>query len=433
MSDIFSLTIITALILFNGVFVAAEFAVVSASRIMIEAHARRGNFAARRLYEILENPRRQDRYIATAQLGITLASLGLGMFGEHYLATLFYGWLRNLNLGGWLEAHALASFLTIAFLTYFHIVLGEMIPKALALARAERSALLVTPLMLVFERAMYPLVSAANGLANSLLRFLGVRRELGGHHYLSPEELEVVIEESRKGGALGTELARVVRELFDFESLMAREVMVPRVRVTGIPVGANSDRIREIVLSDPHTLYPVYRESLDHIVGQVHVKDLLKCVRAGGIRPGGDVRPISFIPETVHLERVLTEMRESGTSMVVVLDEHGGTAGIVTMEDLFEEVAGDIEEGAAGKPGMRWQQPGRRLQAAGVTRLEEVGERFGRDLEHPEVETVTGLVLALLGRPPRVGDRVEYEGLCFEVVSVEGYAVEDCLIFSSEA
>jgi CBS domain containing-hemolysin-like protein len=431
MSDVISLSFIIVLIFFNGIFVTAEFAVVSASRVMVEAFAKRGNFAARRLQNILENPVRQDRYIATAQLGITLASLGLGMYGEHYLAGLFYGWLQNLHFGGWLEAHALASFLTIVFLTYFHIVLGEMIPKALALARAETSALFVTPVMLVFERVMYPLVFAANGLANSLLRFLRVKRELGGHHYLSPEELEVVIEESRKGGALEPELARVVRELFDFENLMAREVMVPRVKVTGIPIGATSAQIRESVLSDPHTLYPVYRENLDRIVGQVHVRDLLECVGAGLLR-AGDVRPITFLPETVHLEQVLTAMRESASSMVVVLDEHGGTAGIVTMEDLFEEVAGEIDEGPGKKPGLSWQQPGRRLQAPGVSRLEEVGELFGKELEHPEVESVTGLVLALLGRPPRVGDRVEYGGLSFEVTLIEGYSVEECLIRSSE-
>jgi CBS domain containing-hemolysin-like protein len=427
MSDLLSVTIIMLLILFNGVFVAAEFAVVTASRIMIEGLAKRGSFAARRLHAILEQPARQDRYIATAQLGITLASLGLGMYGEHYLASIFYHWLQKIHFGGWLEAHVLASFLTIVFLTYFHIVIGEMIPKALALARAENSALLVTPLMLISEKVMYPLVFVANGLANSLLRFLGVRRELGGHHYLSAEELEVVIEESRKGGALGTELARVVRELFDFESLIAEEVMVPRVKVTGIPLGASSAQIREILLSDPHTLYPVYRESLDRIVGQVHVRNLLECVQAGRIRPG-DVRPISFLPETVHLEQVLTEMRESGTSMIVVLDEHGGTAGIVTMEDLFEEVAGNIEEGAGEKPSMAWQQPGHTLQARGVTRLEEVGDQFGRLLEHPEVKTVTGLILTLLRRPPVVGDRVGYKGFEFEVTAVAGYAVEECRI-----
>lgn len=413
--------VVVVLILLNGLFVAAEFAVVTVPRASVERRAARGERWALFLKRTVEDPRLLDRYIATAQLGITLASLGLGMYGEHllaeWLAGVFAGW--GMGDGRWIGAHALASIVAIAFLTYWHVVVGEMVPKALALQKAEATVFAVTPLMRGIQLVMLPLVVGLNGVGNALMAALGVRRTgHGGESYRTPEELEYIVRESQAGGLLRKESARVVQELLDFGELTAREVMVPRVQVRGIPESASPGEIRAILESAPHTRYPVYRGSLDQVVGSVHVRDLLVDGSDQPVLVRSAIQPIPFIPESLGLDRVLEALHRGAARMAVVMDEHGGTAGLVTIEDIFEEVVGEVEgvpelsRGAAGE-----------VRALGRVRLETLGELLGRELEHEEVDTLSGLVLDLLGRPARVGDRVRWEGLEVEVLSVEGHGV----------
>ncbi len=420
--------IVFVLILLNGLFVAAEFAIVGAPRIAIERRAARGNRTARRVHRILTEPRQQARFIATAQLGITLASLGLGMYGEHTLAL----WLEDVFAGfgelAWLPAHALASVLAVGLLTYLHIVLGEMVPKSLALQYAERTVLAIVPVMLAIELALYPLVVALNAIGNGFLRLFGIdRRAASTEHYYSTEELQYIIQESQEGGLLREESAGVLRELFEFNELDAGEVMVPRVRIRGIPDDADAEDVVEILRSSRHTRYPVYTGDLDHIVGYVHVRDLLQRVIAGAAFAPEDVHPLAYLPETSPADVVLQTMHEAQTEMVVVMDEHGGTAGIVVLEDLFEEVVGQIEEGVTAHPEV-YLDPDGRLHAEGTVRVSEVGEQLGQVLEHEEVDTVSGLILALLNRPPVPGDAVVFDGVRFVVAAVEGHGVRECIV-----
>lgn len=422
--------VVAVLVLLNGLFVAAEFAIIGAPRASIDRRAAEGQPAARRVRRILHDPRRQDRYIATAQLGITLASLGLGMYGEHALAEWLAGRLHALGLGetGTLvSAHVLASILAIAVLTYVHIVVGEMVPKSLALMRAEQTVLGITRPMLAIQTALYPLVVGLNGIGNGFLRLVGVRRELSAGHYHTPEELEYIVRESQEGGLLRAEAGRVLRELFAFGALTAGEAMVPRVHVAGLPLGATPDDLRARLGAEAHTRYPVYEGDLDHIVGVVHIKDVLRLLREGRPLTRDDVRPTAFLPETIELDRVLEAMHAARTQLVVVMDEHGGTAGILTIEDLGEEAVGEVEEGTDAPSDVVRVGPGRVL-VYGVVRLDEVGEALGHAVEHEEVDTVSGLVLTLLERPPEVGDVVTYEGLRFEVTEVLGHGVERCLV-----
>lgn len=416
------------LIALNGLFVAAEFAIIGVPRASIERRADNGNRVARLVRSILRNPRNQDRYIATAQLGITFASLGLGMYTEHHLAH----WLVNLfdALGGarWVFAHTLASVLAILIVTYFHIVLGEMVPKSLALQHAERTALWVSPPMLWIKYLGYPLVLALNGTGILLLKLVGIDRQSGSDEQLhSAEELRLIVNESLEGGMIGPETGQVVRELFDFPELTAGEVMVPRIRMIGIPIGTGPQGLRDVLAESPHTRYPVYEENMDQVVGMVHVKDILRLVQAGESLAAPTLSALRYLPETARLDAVLQALQENGNQMVIVMDEYGGTAGLITTEDLFDELVGEIDDEPVESTD-EVSEPGEPLLVDGTSRLDEVGDLLNMSLEHEEVDTVSGLVLMLLGGPPEIGDRVEYEGLAFEVSEVEGHGVKQCLV-----
>ncbi|MEX2264777.1 MAG: hemolysin family protein [Bryobacteraceae bacterium] len=415
------LLVIFALIALNGLFVAAEFALIGVPRAAVERRAARGERVAKLLAAILANPRLQDQYIATAQIGITFASIGLGMYGEQTIARWIEGWLLALGPAGRFAEHAVASVLAILTLTYFHIVLGEMIPKTLALQHAQRTSLWITPVMSWVRIAFYPLVISLNGLGNRILRLMGINRDAGVHQYHTPEELELVIEESEKGGLLDRRSADLMRELLKLKELTAAEIMIPRVGVNGLEVGASAAELKAILQRSSHTRYPVYQESLDSIVGFVHIKDLLPLLLRGGTLEQSQVRAVTFIPQAMPADDVVDTMRSADSQMVVVMDEHGGTAGVITEKDVLDQLMGEIHEDEE-QPEV-WRDAERRLNVAGTFLLSSLGEELGMELQHEEVDTVSGLILTILGRPPRTGDRVEYMGIRFEVTAVKGRGV----------
>ncbi len=431
MNEILLLAIVVLLLVTaNGFFVAAEFAIIGAQRASIEYEASRGSRLAERVMRILASPRRVDRYIATAQVGITAASLGLGMYGEHTLADWIALRLEPLGVSRWIAVHMLASIVAVAILTYLHIVLGEMVPKALALQRANRAVLYVSPLIEALERALFPLVVGLNGIGNGLLRLAGVTRHAEAERYHSPEELQLIIEESREGGVLRGESGRIVRELLEFSDLTAGQAMVPRVRTVGIPDGADTKMLRTIIRSSPHTRYPIYTTDLDHITGSIHIKELLRHLQSGRSVRSSEARALPHVPRTLALNEVLGAMRRHRTQMAVVMDEYGGTAGLITIEDLFEEVVGEIEEDRQRVPITR--DDAGRLLAHGTVRLKDAGDALGTEFEHPEVQTISGLVLALLGRPPVKGDVVYWKGVRILVTTVAGRGVANATVTLEE-
>jgi CBS domain containing-hemolysin-like protein len=419
--------IVLLLVVANGLFVAAEFAIVGVPRASVEHQASQGGRLARRVATILSDPKLQDRYIATTQIGISVASLGLGMYGEHVFAGWIAARLNPIDLGQWVAVHAVASAMAVAGLTYLHIVIGEMIPKAFALQRAERTVLYVSPVIQALQTLILPLVVALNAMGNWVLRMIGVRRqEVDSERYHTTEELQFIVQESQEGGLLRGESGRILRELFEFGDLTAGEVMVPRVRVKGIAVGTGPDELRKIVREQPHTRYPIYTTDLDNIIGSLHIKEVLRHLIANRPVVALDARPLPYVPGPAPLDEVMSAMRRHEAHMAVVMDQHGGTAGIVTIEDLFAEVVGDIEEGK-GRPPIVSDTSGR-LRVRGGVRLSEVGEALAYVIEHPRVTTVSGLVLALLGRPASIGDVVTYQNITIEVTSVAGRGVQEALI-----
>ena len=414
-----TLLFLALLILLNAIFVAAEFAMIGAPRHLVGQRAKEGSRKAAALYRLLTDAARQDQYVATAQLGITFASLGLGMYGEHALAHWFIKLFSVAGVSGLAVAHTAASVCAVGILTYLHIVFGEMVPKSLALFYARQSAFALFTPMKAARAVFYPLVICLNSLGNLILRLLGVRVAQPVAAGIPLEELRLIVSESGREGVLNEESVKLLLELFDLTRRSAAEVMVPRIHVNGIPLGASAEELKSVVSIHPQTRYPVYEESIDEIKGVVHVKDLLKRILSGSALEPEDVRKVLFIPTTARLDSFINTMNVERAQFVVVIDEHGGTAGIVALEDIFEEVL-DREN---------TREKSRRpcpIRVPGTLRVDELGEIFGLTLVHPEVVTVSGLVMTLLGRAPQVGDEVQFGKIKLTVTARERMGVAEC-------
>ena len=428
MEILIPIAIIIILVLANGLFVAAEFAIVGAPRASVEHQASQGSRLAQRVLRVLEDPTLQDRYIATTQIGISVASLGLGMYGEHWLADQIQPWFVRFETLGWIASHTVASVIAVAILTYLHIVIGEMVPKALALQKADKTALYVSPLIRGLQHAILPLVVSLNGVGNRLLRLVGIeRREVERERYHTAEELEFIVRESQEGGLLRGEAGEILRDLFEFGDRTAGEVMVPRVLLTGIPVGAEPDELRAIVRSHPHTRYPVYSGDLDNIIGSLHIKEILRHLVSNQPVAARDARALPYVPGPAYLDEVLAAMRRFRAQMAIVMDQHGGTAGLVTIEDIFEEVVGDIEDEGRARRAIVREADGR-VRVRGTVRLDEAGEALGSSIEYQKVTTISGLVLLLLNRPAQAGDVVTYRNVRIEVASIAGRGVGEAVL-----
>ena len=411
---------VLVLVLMNAFFVAAEFALVGSRRSRIDQLAEEGESGAKAVQLALRN---LDRYISGTQLGITLASLALGWIGEPALATMVDSGLALVGIrprDGLIHTTAgvATAFLVITFL---HIVLGELAPKSIALVAPERvSMYLARPLML-FSRVMSPFITLLNTVANALLRVIGVDPAGGGHQNVhSADELRLLVMQARAQGTLNETDSMMLAGVFDFHEKKARDVMRPRTEVAAIPLDATDDEVWKILRTERYSRYPVIGESLDDVLGVFLAKDLW--LHQGPFTLKQFLRQPLFIPDSRPAERVLDDLRKTRAHMAVVLDEYGGTAGIITMEDLVEEVVGDIadEYDAASREALETDGV---LELAGSLSLIDVRSDYRVLVPEGDWTTLGGYVFNALGRLPRVGDRVTIPGCELEVVAMDGRRV----------
>jgi CBS domain containing-hemolysin-like protein len=419
-SVLLGLGAVVVLVLANAFFVAAEFALVGARKTRLDELARTGDGKARLARRAVQS---LDRYISATQLGITLASLGLGWIGEPALAHVIEGgfaWLPAAAAA--VATHAVASVVAFAIITVLHIILGELVPKALALLYPEEISGWVAAPLMGFAWVMALPIALLNGTANRLLRLMHINPPGETERLHSPEEIRMLVEQSTEGGSLLQRDARLLEGVFEFSEKTAQEVMTPRTQMVALEAELTVERAADEVAAAGRSRYPVYTDSLDEIVGVVHAKDILAALRA---HPGRTVRenmrPPLFVPGTREVEDVLADMKRLKTHLAVVLDEYGGTAGLVTMEDLLEEIVGPIYDEYDPQVKAR---PAGAPQLDGAMPISDFNSEYGESLYDTDYTTIGGYVFGQLGRLPRPGDRVAAGAHLLEVVEMEGRRVK---------
>ncbi|HEY0170730.1 MAG TPA: hemolysin family protein [Pyrinomonadaceae bacterium] len=416
------LVAIIVLVFANGFFVAAEFALVGVRRSRIETLAESGDGRALRLITVLDN---LNAYLSASQLGITLASLGLGWLGEPTVAHLLEGPLKDAGLSEtWI--HVISFFIAFAVVTALHIVLGEQAPKLFGLQRAESVALSTALPMQLFYRVFSLPIRALDSASAAVVRPLGIRADASHASTYTEAELRHVIDMSRQGGHIEAEEQRLIHGVFEFADAEVREAMVPRTNVTGISAGADFAEARAAFREHGYSRLPVYRERLDDVVGVLFRRDIEDFL--DGTRHAADfdaaalAHPPLFMPATAKLGSALKQMRDSRTHLAFVIDEHGGLEGIVTLEDLLEEIVGEIDDeyDEEAKSQIVAQPDGTYL-LDGMLAVRDANRHFPA-LDLPEdghYTTLAGFLLARAGRLLKAGDTVEHEGATFRVERVE--------------
>jgi CBS domain containing-hemolysin-like protein len=417
--------VIATLILINGLFVAAEFSIIGVRKSQMERLAEEGNQTADWVRNVLDDNRRTDRWIATAQLGITLASLGLGMYGEPAIAHLIeeplHDWFGLTGAG----VHTVSFVIALSIITYLHVVMGEMVPKSMALQKPEGTVLSLTRPMRFSGRVLSIPVTVLNQIGLLVLRVLRISPPAEGSRLYTAEDLEHIITESSAGGLVDDFEQELAANIFDFSERQVGHVMTHRTSITAIPVSASEPHILELVASTPVSRVPVYRDNIDDIVGVLHIKDFIRQQLAE--KPfdlGALVREPFFVPETLPVGELLTILRAQHQHMAIVIDEHGGTLGLATLEDLIEEVVGEVQDefDTAEEPPITVVAPGHIL-AQGTVLLDDIDEYVAIDRQGHDVQTVGGLVMAELGRRPYEADEITLGTVTLRVEAVERLSV----------
>jgi CBS domain containing-hemolysin-like protein len=420
---LFRLLAVLLLVAANGFFVASEFALVTVRRTRIDELLRDGNTLARAVKTALDDI---DAYIAAAQLGITMASLGLGWIGEPALAALIepsLAWLPETVAT--ISAHTISIVIAFTIITALHIVLGEQAPKTMAIQQSEKAALFVALPTKLFLTVFKPFIWVLNTASLLIVRGFGFAETTAGHHVPhTEEELKMIVSASTAAGVLAPEEEEMIHNIFEFADLTANQVMVPRTEIVGLPLTAPREEIEAILRQHGFTRYPVYDRSLDSIVGVVNVKELVALLEGTGTL---DLRRVLqtpvVLPESVRVFRLLAAMQANRRHMVVLIDEFGGTAGIVTLRDVLERIVGNVRsEKEAGWPDIE-RVSDREALIDGLLLIQDVNEEFGLGLDEEEYHTIGGYVFGALGRRPEVADVIEAPGCRLMVEALDGMRV----------
>lgn len=406
------------MVVLNGFFVAAEFSLVKVRKTRLAELADDGSGRAQVALDVAS---KLDAYLSACQLGITLASLGLGWLGEPAIATLLEPIFTKIDGWSTVYTHTIAVIIAFIIITFLHIVLGELVPKSLAVQRAETTALNTAGLLRFFYRIFYPAIWTLNGMANSILRLWGLPPANEADLAHTEEELRMLVEASQRHGHLDKLEGKLLDNVFEFSDRVAGEVMVPRQDIVCLYIQDSIDEALKVVKEYGHTRYPLCDDEKDNIIGMVHIRDLI------GVKENPEVKEIAqlkrdilVVPEQIPISHLVQKMRSQRTHMAIVADEFGGTAGLVTIEDLIEELVGEIYDEFDREEFHVIKVSDTEYEINGRVLLEEVSEIIGVEVEEEDVSTIGGYIFSRLGRKPKKGDEVEFDGFLFQVFEITG-------------
>jgi CBS domain containing-hemolysin-like protein len=422
--DLLKLVFVLLLVLANGFFVAAEFSLVSVRRTRIAELVSHGNSSAEAVQKAIENP---DRVIAATQLGITLASLSLGWIGEPALSHLILPLVNlfpNAIQSG--LSHSISAGIAFVLITFLHVVVGELAPKSIALQDPEKTSLMIARPTLWSEIIFKPAIWLLNGTGNALLKLVGVQPATGHELVHSVEELKMLVTASAESGVVEAEESQMLHAIFEFGNLIVRQVMIPRTEMVSVEADTPLNEIISLVSESTYTKFPIYEDSLDQIIGIVHVKDLLSAMQNPDCQQctaRDFAREPIYVPETISVNSLLHHFRADKQHIAIVMDEYGGTAGLVTLEDLLEEIVGEVSDPFDMFIPEIQTQPDGTILIDGLTLIEVVNEQLGLNLKDPDYDTIAGFVLGKLGRIPRLQDTVVGGGVRLRVDAMDGLRI----------
>jgi CBS domain containing-hemolysin-like protein len=415
----FDLMLILLLVFLNGFFVAAEFAMVKVRSTRIEQLVLEGNKRAKIAQNVTD---KLDAYLSATQLGITLASLALGWVGESTLAEIFGAVFKDFGLSSGL-IHTLSAVISFSIITFLHIVLGELAPKSLAIHRTERTVLWTAPPLMFFYKVMYPFIWALNGTANAVLRIVGIRPATDAEMAHNEEELRMLVTQSHESGVIDETEHDLFENIFDFTNRVAREIMVPRTDMSCLYVDRTfHDNMRKAD-TEKHTRFPLCKEDKDQIIGMIHIKDLYVLALSGNHDVSLETiarKPVT-VPESMPIKDVLRILQKNRSELAIVIDEFGGTAGIVTTEDILEELVGEIQdEFDEERPFIEVE--GDHFSVDARMLIDEINEHFHLKIESEEVDTIGGWVYAQIPTP-LVGSKLTVENYQFTILEMDAHRV----------
>lgn len=421
----FNLFLIAFLLFSNGFFVASEFAMVKVRKTRIEQLVNEGSSNAKLAMEALKD---LDKFIAAVQLGVTISSIGLGWVGEGTLARIIEPVFVFLpGISKTVATHTVSASVAFALITFFHVVLGELIPKSIALEYTEKTALMVARPMHFLTIIFNPFIWLLNGFGNLVLKMLNIPHSHKGSLVHSTEELDMLVNASFDGGELNETEKDMLHNVFKFSDLTAKQVMIPRTDMICIPNDMPLEELNKLAAENQYTRYPVYEEDIDHITGFVHVKDLFSLSIKDEISTVKDIqRNILLVPETMTMDKLVLEFKQCKGQIAVVVDEFGGTSGLLTLEDVIEEIFGDVQdefdEESEEEEDIIEIAPNTYI-ANSMMRLDEFAEFFNlneNEIDDEDIDTLGGLVVKLLGRLAEINDTVTFQDFTFVVKEVDG-------------
>lgn len=390
----------------SAIWVATEYSVVASRRSRLSEMAEQKYVGAQTVINMLPDI---DKFLAGLQIGVTIITIAVGVLVEPPISeSILLGFNTiNLNLPTSV-VNTIGTLTSLVLATYINIVMGELVPRSLALRSAERLACVLVPIMMIINRLIYPFIWLLNASTRLVLRMLGIKTDKIDNKFYSIEELKMLLAESEKGGIIESEQGVMLNNIFSFGETTVREVMVPRTEMLSIDVETSLDQVIHLLSANPLDRIPVYQESLDHIIGMLHVKDLIRAIypKPHTLSVRQLMREPFFVPDTQRADELLQQMRTKREAMAIVLDEYGGTAGLVTLNGLLAEIVGAVGVDASSPPDIQAHSDGSAL-LNGLTTIGEVNNAFGIEITDPNYDTIGGYVMGFLGRIPKSGDEFE--------------------------